>query len=301
MWEQLAWPILAKKKNLNLLHSMAFVTPLIPGCDTIVTVYDLSFVYFPDRFPLLQRSYLRTQTRRSCRQAKHIVAISEASRQDIHKLYGVTLENISVVHPGVDEMFKPLPDSEVEDFKVSRDISQPYFLHVGTLQPRKNIPLLIDAFAELDRTDVDLILVGGKGWSYNEIFDRVKTHGLENRIRFTGYVSDAELVKWYNGAVALVLPSEYEGFGMPAAQAMACGTPVIASNSSALPEVTGDAACIFEPGDKTALCEHMANVLDDPGNRATMRANGIEQARKFTWQLAADKMLKIYQDSLGIA
>jgi glycosyltransferase involved in cell wall biosynthesis len=160
--------------------------------------------------------------------------------------------------------------------------------------------LLIDAFANLKRADIDLILVGGKGWSYNEIFDRIKTHGLESRIRFTGYVSDAELVKWYNGAALLVLPSEYEGFGMPAAQAMACGTPVIASKSSALPEVTGNSAWLFETGDKTTLCEHMANVLDDPRNAATMRANGFEQARKFTWQHAANRMLKIYQELLEI-
>jgi glycosyltransferase involved in cell wall biosynthesis len=255
-------------------------------------------MHFPDQFPRLQRAYLTGQTLRSCRQARRVVTISESGRQDVHQLLGIPLDRIDVVYPGVDAAFSPRPAAEIELFRRRQALLRPYILHVGTLQPRKNIPTLIEAFDRLKHSELDLVLVGGKGWLYDEIFARVDKLGLKERVRFAGYVADADLPLWYNGAAMVVLPSTYEGFGMPAAQAMACGTPVIASNVSAIPEVTGEAALLFYPHDVTTLCNHMTSVLDDRQITATMREQGLSQVKKFTWQDAGQKMVKIYQKTL---
>jgi glycosyltransferase involved in cell wall biosynthesis len=298
LWEQLVWPRAAARRHVDLLHSMAFVTPIFSGRDTIVTVYDLSFMHFPDQFPKLQRAYLTGQTLRSCRQARRVVTISESSRQDVHRLLGIRLDRIDVVYPGVGSAFSPRPAAEIELFRRQQALLRPYILHVGTLQPRKNIPTLIEAFERLKRSELDLVLVGGKGWLYDEIFARVDKLGLKERVRFAGYVADAELPLWYNGAAMVVLPSIYEGFGMPAAQAMACGTPVIASNVSAFPEVTGEAALLFDPHDVMTLVNHMTSVLDHRQITATMREQGLSQVKKFTWQNAGQQMVKVYQKTL---
>jgi len=297
-WEQLAWPVAAFRGRLDLLHSMAFVTPLFSPCPTVVTVYDLSFLHYPDRFPPLQRLYLTSQTRRSCRSARRVVTISESGRLDVHKLLGVPLGQIDVVRPGVDAAFSPRSKAEVEAFRRRAEVPDRFILHVGTLQPRKNITILLEAFAKLERPDLELVLVGGKGWYYEEIFKRVESLGLQKRVRYAGYVPDAVLPLWYNAAAMLVFPSVYEGFGMPVAQAMACGTPVIAAGTSAVPEVAGTAARLFDPQDLTALVEHMAIVIDNPRTAATMRENGFDQSKNFSWQQAGRAMVAVYQHAL---
>jgi glycosyltransferase involved in cell wall biosynthesis len=278
---------------------MAFVTPVLGRRKSIVTVYDLSFMHFPEHFPKIQQSYLATQTKRSCRQAARIVAISESGRQDIHKLFNIPLGKIDIVYPGIDPTFYRHSTLEIEHFKRKNKLTKPYILHVGTLQPRKNIPTLIKAFARLKQPDLELILVGGKGWLYKEIFDQAGGDDLSDRIRFTGYVDDTDLPLWYNGAEMLVLPSEYEGFGFPAAQAMACGTPVVASDASAIPEVTGSAALLFKPHDADTLADQMRAVLDDRQITATMRAQGLAQIQKFTWHNAGRDMVTIYKKVLA--
>jgi glycosyltransferase involved in cell wall biosynthesis len=297
-WEQLSWPLAARVHKLDLLHGMAFVTPLITPCPTVVTIYDLSFIYFPDRYPMLQRIYLTSQTRRSCHRARRVVTISESGRQDVHKLFGVPLERISVIHPGVDPNFYPRSEDEIDDFRAQNHLPPQYVLHVGTLQPRKSIPTLIRAFAKLNRPDLELVLVGGKGWAYEEIFSLVRELDLEKRVRFTGYVSDGELPLWYNAAAALVFPSVYEGFGLPVAEAMACGTPVVAADTSAIPEAAGAAARLFKVQDGTELSDHIAAVLDDPHLAATMREHGLQQSRQFSWKRAGEEMVDVYRRAL---
>lgn len=300
LWEQLVWPLAAARQQVDLLHSMGFVTPVFTGRDTIVTVYDLSFIHYPDRFPAIQRAYLTSQTERSCRQARRIVTISESGRRDVHDIFNIPLDQIDVVYPGVDATFSPRSASEIESFRRKQNLDHPYILHVGTLQPRKRIPTLIEAFSQIKNDDLELILVGGKGWFYDDIFTRVQELGLQDRVRFTGYVPDTDLPLWYNGAAMMVLPSEYEGFGMPVAQAMACGTPVIAADTSAIPEVTGEAGLLFNLDDVAALSIHIASVLDEPQIRATMREEGLAQARKFTWERTGQEMIKVYRKTLNI-
>jgi glycosyltransferase involved in cell wall biosynthesis len=299
LWEQLIWPVTARRLRLDLLHSMAFITPILSSLPTVVTVYDLSFIYFPERFPTLQRVYLSSQTRRSCQSARRIATISESGRQDVHRFFDVPLNRIHVIHPGVEPAFRPRPSLEIEAFRRRHQLPEEFILHVGTLQPRKNLLLLIEAFAELRRTDLALVLVGGKGWFYDEIFARVEQLGLGSRVRFTDYVPDEELPLWYNAAALLVFPSVYEGFGMPIVQAMACGTPVIAADTSAIPEVTGQAALLFDPQDLRMLTEHMANALNDRQLAATMRQNGLAQAQHFSWPEAGRRMADVYERALA--
>lgn len=299
MWEQLAWPLVAIRHKVDLLHSMAFVTPLVRLCPAVVTVYDLSFIHHPQRFPALKRVYLTSQTRRSCQKAERVMTISESGRQDVHRFYDIPLDRIDIVRPGVSQLFSPRAEDEVEAFRHREQLAPQFILHVGTLQPRKNIEVLVDAFAQLRQPDLELVLVGGKGWSYHSIFARVRDLGLADKVRFADYVSDADLPLWYNAAAALVFPSVYEGFGLPVIQAMACGTPVIAAKTSAIPEAAGAAALFFDPYDVTALAEHIAVVLDDRQIAVTMRQQGLVQTRQFSWQKAGQQLLASYQRALN--
>ncbi|MFQ5399453.1 MAG: glycosyltransferase family 4 protein [Anaerolineae bacterium] len=297
-WEQLAWPLLVARHHLDLLHSMAFVTPVVLPCPAVVTVYDVSFVLYPDRFPARQRLYLQSQTRRSCRQARRVIVISQSSRRDVHRLFGVPLGRIDVVRPGVDARFRPLPAAEVKVFRREKALPDRFVLHVGTLQPRKNIPVLLEAFARLNVPDLHLVMAGGKGWMTHQIFERASALNLEGRVHFTGYVADQELPFWYNAAAMLVFPSVYEGFGMPVVEAMACGTPVIASNASSVPEAAGEAALLFDPQDVAGLADRMAAVLHDPGLATTMGEDGLEQAAQFSWEQAGAETAAVYRQAL---
>ncbi len=297
LWEQLIWPWQAWRRGLKLLHSMAFVAPLLAPCPTVITVYDLSFYHFPERFPLLQRLYLSSQTRRSCRRATRIITISDSSRQDVHRFFGVPLQQIDVVVPGVDAVYRPLAKEDVAAFRAKQGLER-FVLHVGTLQPRKNIPLLLEAFAQLDDPALKLVLVGGKGWLYDDIFRQVQALGLAERVIFTGYVPDDELPLWYNASELFVFPSLYEGFGMPVVEAMACGTPVVASNSSSIPEAVGEAGLLFEPNDVQALGKQMTAVLYNPTLQEQLIKKGLHHAQAFSWERAGRETAVVYRRAM---
>lgn len=297
-WEQIAWPWLSWRHQIDLLHGMAFVTPVLSPCPTVVTVYDLSFIRFPDRFPAVQRVFLASQTRRSCRSARRVITISDSTRQDVNRLFGVSLDRVDVVRPGVDASYRPLPAADVLSFRKRKGLPERFALHVGTLQPRKNIPILLDALAKITHVDLPLVLVGGKGWMFDEIYRRVEALRIGGRVRFTGYVPDAELPLWYNAATLLVFASVYEGFGMPVVEAMACGTPVIAADTSSIPEAAGNAAILFDPRDPDELADRMAAVLYDANLAATMQEQGLRHARRFSWEHAGLEIAAVYRKAL---
>ncbi|MCB8943790.1 MAG: glycosyltransferase family 4 protein [Ardenticatenaceae bacterium] len=300
-WEQLVWPWLAQRHGLDLLHSMAFVTPLLALRPTVVTVYDLSFMYYPESFPRGQRLYLRSQTARSVRAARRVITISESGRQDVHRFFGVPLAQIDVVRPGVGEEYRPFPPQTVAQFRQQKGLPERFILHVGTLQPRKNIPILLEALAQLPQRDVCLVLVGGKGWLFAEIFARVEALGLQERVIFTGYVPAEELPLWYNAATVLAFPSRYEGFGMPIVEAMACGTPVVAANVSSMPEAVGEAGLLFAPDSVAQLVGGITAVLQSPALAQELRQKGIPQAQQFSWAESGREMARSYQRALGEA
>lgn len=293
-WEQVIWPLQARRDNLSLLHSTAFAMPRLAPCPVIVTIYDLSFIHNPDTFPAAQRRYLMNETTHSARHAARLITISESGRRDVHQFYGVPLDRIEVVTPGVIKAYRPLPFAEVAAFRRQQELPDRFFLHVGTLQPRKNIPVLLEALAILDRADAPLVLIGGKGWFYEAIYERIRELGLGNQVRFTGYVDDDQLPLWYNAASALVFPSLYEGFGLPIVEALACGTPVIAADTSSLPEAGGDVALYFDPQDAGALAGHLARVLDDPSVSRHAQGAGPSHAAQFSWVRAGRKTAAVY-------
>jgi len=297
LWEQLNWPWQAWRQEIHLLHSMAFVTPLVTSCPVVLTVYDLSFMHYPEQFPFGQRWYLTSQTNRSCQKASRIITISESSRQDVHRFFNIPLAKIDVVYPGVDPIYRPYAAAEVETFKAENGLGR-FILHVGTLQPRKNILTLLQAFAQLAEPDLDLVLIGGKGWLFTDIFASAQALGLEDQVHFAGYVPDDLLPLWYNAAACLVFPSLYEGFGLPVVEAMACGTPVVASNSSSIPEAVGEAGLLFEPQQVEACADRITAVLHDPQLSAKMRRLGLEQAGQFSWERAGLETAAVYQRAL---
>lgn len=299
VWEQFIWPMVARQDNLTLMHSAAFVMPRMAPRPVIVTIYDLSFIETPAAYPAAQRHYLMKETAYSCRHAARLIAISESGRRDIHRLFGVPLERIDVITPGTAESCRPLPPDEVAAFRQKRELPDLFFLHVGTLQPRKNLPVLLGAIARINRPEIPLVLVGGKGWSYDDIFAQVERLGIGDRVRFAGYAADEELPLWYNAAAALVFPSLYEGFGMPIVEALACGTPVIASNSSSLPEAGGDIACYFDPHDTNALADLLVQVIDNPAVRLRAQIAGPQHAARFSWRVAGERLAATYERTIA--
>lgn len=297
-WEQMVWPWYSWRRRPDLLHGMAFATPYLASTPSVVTVFDLSFIHFPQQFPKLQQKYLAWQTRLACQRARRVITISESTRQDVHLFFKKPLSHIDVVYPGVDPVYQPQSETAVAQFKKAHRINGRFILHVGTLQPRKNIETLIDAFALLNDPSLQLVLVGGKGWLYDEIFARVEQHQLTNRVIFTGYVADEELPLWYAAADLFVYPSLYEGFGMPVVEAMACGTAVIVANNSSLPEAAGEAGLQFDPQNASELAERMLSVLQNYELSAKMRQSGFKQAQKFSWTRAGRETAVVYRNAI---
>lgn len=300
-WEQVAQPLALRRDRPDLLHATAFVAPLLSTRPSVVTAYDLSFALFPELFRGPNQAYLRLFTRRSIRRARRTIAISQHTRSDVHRLYGVPLDRIDVAYPGIDPRFRPTPRDDVEAFRRRQNLSDRFFLYLGTLEPRKNLSRLIEAIALSENKDWRLVLVGGKGWLYADLFERVQALGLAEQVRFAGYAPAEDLPLWYNAATAFVYPSTYEGFGMPPLEAMACGAPVVASNAASLPEAVGDAGLLVDPADVAALAESMRRVWDDASLRAELSARGLRQAARFNWEKTAWATVQSYRAALNLA
>jgi glycosyltransferase involved in cell wall biosynthesis len=296
LWEQtrVAW----ESRRLHLLHGFAFALPLTATIPSVVTVHDLTFILFADAFPKSKQRYLSHITARSCNQAQAVIVISQATARDLQRLLHTPAEKIHVIYPGVDERYQPLPTKQVEAYRHQKGWPQRFLLMVGTLEPRKNHLGLIESYARyrrMARKPLPLLIGGGKGWHFQQIFQRVQALGLEDDIHFLGYVPWEDLPWLYNAATLFIYPSHYEGFGLPVAEAMRCGTPVITSNVSSQPEVAGDAALTIDPDNPTALAEAMLHVLEEsPDSLQVMRARGIEQAARFTWEQMAAQTAEVY-------
>jgi glycosyltransferase involved in cell wall biosynthesis len=309
VWEQLFQPLAARQARLDLLHGLAFVSPLAQPCPTVVTVHDLSFALFPDLFRGANATYLRLFTRISCQRAARLIAVSENTRADVIRLYGVSGQRVEAIPHGVDAQFHPRLPGEVAEFRRAHALPDHFILFVGTLEPRKNLIKLIEAFSNLKRlrcapaqvspiSNLKLVLVGGKGWYYGPIFAAVERLNLKECVIFAGYVPADELPLWYGAARVFAFPSRYEGFGMPVLEAMACGTPVVTSTASSLPEVVGDAALTVSPDDVDALTDALHRALADTGWREQARAKGLARAAKFTWESTARLTAAVYRHAL---
>jgi len=288
--------------RLDLLHSPDFIPPAFGARHFVITVHDLNFLYYPQFLTAESRRYYNDQIAWAVAHADHILADSEATRADLIRLLHVPPEKVTTVHLGIDPVFRPLPPDPVRETLARYGLTPGYLLFVGTLEPRKNLPGLLTAYRILlDRVKPSppLVIVGSRGWLYEAIYARVESLRLENHVRFVYDVADDDLPALYNGAALLVMPSFYEGFGLPALEAQACGTPVVISDRGSLPEVAGDAAVTVNPDDPEDIAAGIARVLGDPGLQAALRAAGPAHAARFTWEQAARGTLSVYRQILA--
>jgi glycosyltransferase involved in cell wall biosynthesis len=263
---------------------------------SVVSFMDLSFLRYPRAFNRGNRVYLTTMARAAVRRADHLLAISEHTRQDLIHLLGADPARVTVTYCGVDAAFRPLPEPEVRAYRARRELPDEFILYLGTLEPRKNVPRLLDAYARLRRRGPapPLVIAGGRGWGHTAVDARLEALGLTDSVRFLGFVPTAELPLCYNAAGVFVYPSLYEGFGLPPLEALACGTPVVASTASSLPEALGDAALLVDPRDSVALADALDVSLNDRALRDRLRAAGPDQARRFSWRRMAEQTLAVY-------
>ncbi|MBI4787809.1 MAG: glycosyltransferase family 4 protein [Chloroflexi bacterium] len=288
--------------KLDLLHCPAFVPPLVfsSGLKTVMTVHDLAVELYPQMKKWTGLLWSRLLFRRGIEKADRIIAVSESTKADLIKSYGIAGEKISVVHHCVPEAFKPVPIQP--ELTARYKLPERYVLYVGTLEPRKNIPNLIRAFAlarQRGGLPHVLVLAGARGWLYQDIFRTVAELELQGQVLFLDYVPEQDLPALYSGADLFAYLSWYEGFGLPVLEAMACGVPVLASNLSSLPEVVGDAGVLVAPGDvEQAACE-LARILSDSETRRALIARGCVRAHAFSMERFTRETLAVYSAGGG--
>lgn len=307
LWQRLRLPLPVEvfTGRLDLLHVPDFVPPPARA-PTIVTIHDLSFLVHPECAEPRLAGYLRAAVPRGLRRAAAVVADSRATQQDLARLLGVDAARVAVVYPGVSPRFRPLPREEIEPARRRLGLPERFVLFVSTLEPRKNLVRLIEAFARLETGDssaqagaapmssLKLVIAGRRGWLYDEIFATIARLNLGDRVHILDFVDDNDLPSLYNLAWAFAYPSIYEGFGLPALEALACGTPVVTADNSSLPEVVGDAAVLVSADDISSIASGLARAVADEPLRERLRAAGPERARSFTWARAADQIIDCY-------
>jgi glycosyltransferase involved in cell wall biosynthesis len=295
IWEQLAQPF--QLGEFDLYHALAFVAPLWLRAPMVVTVYDLTFIRYPAGLPAPRRLYLRLFTGLTCRRARRVLAISHSTAHDLTELLNVPTDKIDVATPGYDDaLYQPLPVEQVAAFRQRKGLPERFWFFVGTLEPRKNLTTLLEAYAALPKSErLPLILAGGKGWLYDDIFAAVERYNLSSDVRFPGFLPAQELPLWYNSAEVFLYPSVFEGFGLPVLEAMACGTPVITANVSSLPEVAGNAGLCVAPHDRAAWTAALRMAYHDADWRRQAHQRGLEEARCYTWQATAAQTVASYE------
>ena len=284
--------------EVEIFHSPDFIPPAFGARRRIITVHDLTFLYYPEFLTAESRRYYADQIEWAVSTADHIIADSEATRIDLINLLGVPASRVTTVHMAVNPIYTgTYPLQEIHKTVADLGVGEGYILGVGTLEPRKNWPMLLKVYDMLRRDyriTIPLVLVGGKGWMYEEIFDTISRLGLDSNVLHLSGVSDVQLAHLYRAAAVLAFPSHYEGFGLPALEAMHAGCPVVASNRGSLPEVVGDAAISLDPDDLDGWVMALNRVLRDPEYAQSLALAGLNQARKFTWANTATATVAIY-------
>jgi glycosyltransferase involved in cell wall biosynthesis len=271
---------------------------------TAITVHDLSFIRYPGAFRPLNRLYLTWIVRQCACRARQVITVSESTRQDVIAALGVPPNRVVAIPNGVTAEFCPAEETDVAEFRKRRGLPDRFIFFVGTLEPRKNLLRLVEAFAAWrsgkgNGPAVRLVVGGGKGWHYDAIFARVRELGLADEVLFPGFIPADELAWWYRAAALFVYPSIFEGFGLPVLEAMACGTPTITSTASSLPEVAGEAALLVDPQDVAGLAAAMDRLLGDANAARHFREAGLRRASQFSWRRTAAATADVYRFCLG--
>jgi glycosyltransferase involved in cell wall biosynthesis len=296
-FEQLTLPAELLRIRPSVVHSPDFIPPMRGPWRRVITVHDLAFLLYPETVTRASRAYYG-QIDRAVRIADAIIAVSQHTADDIGRLLTVNPDRIRVIPNGVDPTLGPISDPALlEEWCAQHGIDRPYILFAGTFEPRKNLPLLVEAFARLRRQhDILLVLLGARGWLFEPTFERIESLDLADQVRILEGQPRSEWAVAYSGASVAVTPSLYEGFGLPVLEAMACGAPVVSSNASSLPEVVGDAGLLFQSDSVDALESALLSVLGDSALATRLQSAGFARAREFSWARAAQSTLSVYRE-----
>ena len=302
-WDQFTFPKKARQKKADLLHQPCFSAPLNFKKPIVVTIHDIISLLFPETIPFASRMFYSKWMPFSYRKAAQIITISESTKRDIVRVLGIPEEKITVIPLGFDKkMQTKVSRDEITKVKKKYSLPEKYLLHIGTLEPRKNLDFLIDVFSEVianGDNKLGLVITGKKGWYYEGLFEKVKNLSLEDRVIFTGYIDEEDKAAIYQGARIFTFPSIYEGFGLPPLEAMAAGIPVISSDTSSMPEVIGDAGILISPYDREAWAKAILEVDSDENLRKKMISKNLLQVEKFSWDKTAQKTIEIYSKVLN--
>src|SRR5947209_9260263 len=302
-WEQLQLPSLLRERRIDVFHSPANVLPeMLPRrCAGVVTLHDLAFLRFPHILTRTKRFYHRTFTTRSLRRATMIIANSSSTKRDAMELAGIAPERVQTVYPCIDARFSNVITDEAQQaFRQKHGLGDGYLLYLGTLEPRKNVVTLLEAYKRLRSVyhrDEKLVLAGSKGWLYDAIFEKVQRLDVASEVLFPGFVPDSEHSMWYHAASAFVYPSLYEGFGIPVAEALACGIPVVTSNVSSLPEAGADIALCIDPHNVEAMAAAIYTALTEQALRQKCRTMAPLIAQRFSAQKMAEQTIRVYEQA----
>ncbi len=285
----------------ELFHATEHLLPPLRGAATVLTVHDMIFKLFPQTQKRLNFWYLNSTMPLYCRRADAIITVSECSKRDIVAHYGLDPAKVTVVYEAAGPEFRPTSPADQERVRQHYGLPEQFLIHVGVIEPRKNLTRLVEALQRLrdEGLFIPLVIVGPKGWLYDDFFRRLEQLQVRDAIHFPGYVPLADLAALYGAARLAVMASVYEGFGLPVLEAMACGTPVVCSAASSLPEIGGDAARYFDPLSVEQMAAAIRTVWTDPDLRLTMRQQGLSRAFRFSWQRAAQETLAVYDRTLA--
>ncbi|MDT8304553.1 MAG: glycosyltransferase family 1 protein [Anaerolineae bacterium] len=303
-WERWLLGAEVQVRRPDLFHSPDFIPPGFGARRRVITVHDLNFLYYPEYLTPESRGYYRGQIGWAVREADRIAADSEHTRQDLIERLGVAPEKVRRIYLAANPIYHQTPPpAAVAETLAAYSLPRGFLLFVGTLEPRKNVPVLLEAYAllrEEAQVGLPLVLVGGKGWLYEEIFEKIEGLGLSGSVRHLSGVSDQMLAHLYHAAGVLALPSHYEGFGLPPLEAMHCGCPVVVSERGSLPEIVGEAGIVLPPDDVPAWAEALARLISDSEHRERMISRGRVQAARFTWEETAAETLALYREAAEV-
>jgi len=304
IWDQFTFPRKAREQKIDLIHQPCFSVPLFYKGPVVVTIHDIISILFPQTIKFASWIFYSKWRPFSYRKAKRIITISESTKKDIIRVLNIPEEKIRVIPLSYDERYlSKINANGINKIKKKYSLTDNYILHVGTLEPRKNLEFLIDVFSQVikiinDQT-LSLVIAGKKGWYYEGLFSLVKKLGLDKRIIFTGYISEQDKAAIYQGAKLFVFPSIYEGFGLPPLEAMASGVPVISSNTSSMGEVVGEAGILISPYNKTKWIKELSRTLQDEKLMEEMKQKNLQQIKKFSWDKTAKATIDVYKEAIN--